>query len=172
MVQKIKRKVLVICVITLFCGCSKIEYDKIAGTKWRSAIACTPANEFIYIHFKDNAIFEYCLVDYDLNKLGDMKESSYIRTDNSSIVFSANDVSLQSANFGSGGWHGGKVLIFFPTRNKKTLTLAFSSQVVVPPGGGNGNGGNGDLNSEVNRRPSTSGQNQIVECVKINKKPK
>ena len=103
MKQNIKKILLAICVIPLFYGCGKNIEDggKIAGTKWRSANAVTLANEFIYIHFIDNATFRYCYVDYDLNKLRDMKESSYIRTSNSTVQFSANDISLRSASFRS-----------------------------------------------------------------------
>jgi hypothetical protein len=119
-----KKTVLTICVIMLFCGCDKAE-QKIIGTKWKSVVACTPANEFIYIHFIDNATFEYCLVDYDLNKLRDMKESSYIRTSTSDIVFSANDISLQSASYSGSTNH---FLFIIPVGITKTLSLTLDNR--------------------------------------------
>jgi len=130
MKQNIKKIVLAVCVITLFYGCKKADKEvKIIGTKWKTTTVVTSSNEFIYIHFIDNVTFKYCYVDYDLNRLSDIKESSYIRTNASVLEFSANDISLQSANLGrtaiktkpSGVKTGGK----------PTMTLRLDAQWVL-----------------------------------------
>ena len=161
MIQNIKKIVLAIGVITLiFCGCGKDEKYKDlkkikAGTRWKSTTAVTPANDFFYIHFIDNSSFAYCLVDYDLNQLSDMKESSYTRTSERDIVFLANEFSLQGATSSSKkikrwGLRISPVKIRYGV--DKTMTLSIEVQGVDQWG-----------------QPI---QQRVVECVKINKRPK
>ena len=139
----IKKVLLVIGMIVLFCGCIKEEI-RISGTKWKS-VGTISNGDFIYIHFKDNSSFEYCLVDYDLYRLSEMQESSYIRMGNTFVSFSENNMFLRSANFNYGTRNGSIVPIRYRTKEDKRITLTLDA--------------------------TNSGQ-VTIECEKINRKPK
>jgi len=148
---KVKTLLLAVCVVSLFFGCSDEENIKIAGTKWVSLNALkddidSRDYKFIYIHFIDKTNFEYCFVDYDLNKLTDVEKASYTRISNSIIAFSGTfcyTYTVSDVNWSCDNFFDNAVFL------GKSMTLCFS-----------------------NRCSDNSLSGNSIDCKRINKKAK